>query len=79
MDRNTLIESTKKSEIPLFVSCRELIRCLKDDFLQILSQQRNAINPEKDIRWVLTVPAIWTDAAKQFMRDAATEVGLNKI
>ena len=27
----------------------------------------------KDIRWVLTVPAIWSDAAKQFMREAAQD------
>ena len=27
-----------------------------------------------DINWVLTVPAIWSDAAKQFMREAAVEV-----
>ena len=29
----------------------------------------------KDIQWVLTVPAIWSPAAKQFMREAAYEVG----
>ena len=27
-----------------------------------------------DIQWVLTVPAIWTPKAKQFMREAAYEV-----
>lgn len=27
-----------------------------------------------DVKWVLTVPAIWDDAAKQFMREAANEV-----
>ena len=27
-----------------------------------------------DIQWVLTVPAIWTPRAKQFMREAAYEV-----
>lgn len=27
-----------------------------------------------DIQWVLTVPAIWTPAAKQFMREAAYQV-----
>lgn len=27
-----------------------------------------------DILWVLTVPAIWSDQAKQFMRDAAIQV-----
>ncbi|KAL2081066.1 hypothetical protein ACEWY4_022919 [Coilia grayii] len=31
---------------------------------------------DSDITWVLTVPAIWTNAAKQFMRDAATKAGL---
>ncbi|KAJ7353743.1 hypothetical protein OS493_032613 [Desmophyllum pertusum] len=29
-----------------------------------------------DILWVLTVPAIWTPRAKQFMREAAYEAGL---
>lgn len=28
-----------------------------------------------DILWVLTVPAIWTDNAKQFMRKSAEMVG----
>jgi len=27
-----------------------------------------------EIGWVLTVPAIWSDAAKQFMREAAVQV-----
>ena len=26
---------------------------------------------KSDIYWVLTVPGIWSDAAKQFMREAA--------
>lgn len=28
----------------------------------------------RDIQWVLTVPAIWKPAAKQFMREAAYQV-----
>lgn len=28
----------------------------------------------KDVFWVLTVPAIWSDKAKQFMRKSAEEV-----
>ena len=27
-----------------------------------------------DVQWVLTVPAIWKPAAKQFMREAAYKV-----
>lgn len=29
-----------------------------------------------DVHWVLTVPAIWSDAAKQFMREAAVKGGI---
>ena len=27
-----------------------------------------------DVRWVITVPAIWKDSAKKFMRQAAEQV-----
>ncbi|KAK3606388.1 hypothetical protein CHS0354_042027 [Potamilus streckersoni] len=29
-----------------------------------------------EMAWVLTLPAIWTDSAKQFMREAATDAGI---
>jgi len=29
---------------------------------------------DKDYHWVITVPAIWVDGAKQFMREAAEMV-----
>ena len=31
-----------------------------------------------DIDWVVTIPAIWTDEARQFMREAAAKAGLNR-
>ncbi|KAI2797411.1 hypothetical protein BLOT_015505 [Blomia tropicalis] len=31
---------------------------------------------KQDIRWVVTVPALWNESAKQFMREAALETGL---
>ena len=48
------------------------IRYLKDKAVEIIREVTgdegyNAI----DIQWVLTVPAIWKPAAKQFMREAA--------
>ncbi|KAL3847873.1 hypothetical protein ACJMK2_018764 [Sinanodonta woodiana] len=33
---------------------------------------------EGNIYWVLTVPAIWDDKAKQFMREAAIQAGIGK-
>ena len=46
----------------------ESIRYLKDHALRHLD------GPDDDIQWVLTVPAIWDDSAKQFMRLAAEKV-----
>lgn len=41
--------------------------------MKTLSRQGTMVN-EDDIHWILTVPAIWADSAKQFMREAAYEV-----
>ena len=36
--------------------------------------RKNFSNPGRKIQWIITVPAIWTPAAKQFMRKIAVEV-----
>jgi hypothetical protein len=33
---------------------------------------------DDEIKWVLTVPAIWSDQAKDFMRKSAEKVYINK-
>jgi len=49
------------------------IRYLKDDLL--VEVKKALLNVKNDdVDWVLTVPAIWNDAAKQFMREAAQRV-----
>ncbi|XP_060607561.1 heat shock 70 kDa protein 12A-like [Ruditapes philippinarum] len=55
------------------------IKYLKDDLIK-LSESRIAGGglQDKDIHWVLTVPAIWNDAAKQFMREAAQQAGISE-
>lgn len=53
------------------------IEYLKDEFVKKF-QERNlqvTITPlNKYVSWVLTVPAIWDEAAKQFMEEAAERV-----
>ncbi|CAC5385496.1 unnamed protein product [Mytilus coruscus] len=51
------------------------IQALKDHLMETLDKQGIGMRVE-DIRWVLTVPAIWTDAAKQFMRKSAEKAGI---
>jgi hypothetical protein len=46
------------------------IKYLKDHLMNRCQQQLPDAT-DTDIRWVLTVPAIWNDTSKQFMREAA--------
>lgn len=50
------------------------LRFFKDHCLLELSDQSSTRILNDDIRWVITVPAIWRQPAKQFMRQAAYKV-----
>ncbi|WAR02826.1 HS12B-like protein [Mya arenaria] len=52
------------------------IQYLKNHFLSALNRQVLAVK-ETDIQYVITVPAIWSDSAKQFMREAAIKAGID--
>lgn len=54
----------------------ESLRFLMNNFLETLQERIPSI-PMHYISWVLTVPAIWTNKAKEFMRIAALEVLVN--
>ncbi|XP_053488063.1 heat shock 70 kDa protein 12A isoform X3 [Ictalurus furcatus] len=48
----------------------------KEQALKELSDQAGTEFDNVDVRWVITVPAIWKMPAKQFMREAAYKAGL---
>ncbi|XP_061693827.1 heat shock 70 kDa protein 12A isoform X4 [Syngnathoides biaculeatus] len=48
----------------------------KEQALKELSDQTGGQFDNNDVRWVITVPAIWKMPAKQFMREAAYKSGL---
>ena len=51
------------------------INFLKDEAIKVICQRTGDDHfSADDVQWVLTVPAIWTPRAKQFMREAAYEV-----
>jgi hypothetical protein len=49
------------------------IKALVDHLLSMLKKQGKLIHND-EVQWILTVPAIWTDMAKQFMRTSAEKV-----
>ncbi|KAK3600053.1 hypothetical protein CHS0354_012744 [Potamilus streckersoni] len=76
LTRNIKLEDETHKQLVAKTVFALAIRYLKDEMLkesqnQLTSEQLK----EEDINWVLTVPAIWNDAAKQFMREAAVKVG----
>ncbi|XP_053400254.1 heat shock 70 kDa protein 12A-like [Mercenaria mercenaria] len=52
------------------------IKYLVDDMMVTVGQRLVGELRSHEIHWVLTVPAIWSDAAKQFMREAASQAGI---
>jgi hypothetical protein len=67
------MEEYNEKRLPAKTVFSMAIRYLKDHLLTTVRNRVPSIL-ETDVHWVLTVPAIWTDAAKQFMREAATDV-----
>ncbi|XP_060566322.1 heat shock 70 kDa protein 12A-like [Ruditapes philippinarum] len=52
---------------------------LKNDLMGMTKKQVIDQNiSEDDIKWVLTIPAIWNDVAKQFMRESAEDAGIKE-
>lgn len=53
------------------------IQYLKDHLLGVVSHNSPGLQ-ETDVKWVITVPAIWADSAKKFMRQAAQQAGIRR-
>ena len=52
----------------------ETIKYLKQELINDVASRVDKLE-DTDVLYVLTVPAIWSDSAKAFMRNAAEEVG----
>jgi hypothetical protein len=68
-----IIEDVTGKSVPAMKVFGTSIRDLMNDLFLTFTERGIEIEP-MDIRWVLTVPAIWSDAAKQFMRKSANLV-----
>ncbi|NXS21165.1 HS12B protein, partial [Mystacornis crossleyi] len=63
--------------LPALTVFSESLRYLKEHALNTIEEASfQTVCDQEEITWVLTVPAIWSAAAKQFMRLAAKEAGI---
>lgn len=72
--RNLLLSAASGRQVSAVKVFSHALRYFKEQFIQEIQDQSSTGVVETDIRWVITVPAIWSPSAKQFVRLAAFEV-----
>ncbi|KAK3576503.1 hypothetical protein CHS0354_034178 [Potamilus streckersoni] len=76
LDRNIeLIDVSGTKRMPALDVFAMSIKFLKDDAIHQAQENKTGLS-ETDFYWILTVPAIWSDKSKQFMREAAEKAGI---
>ncbi|XP_062928107.1 heat shock 70 kDa protein 12A isoform X2 [Mobula hypostoma] len=73
---DTELEATNGKKVKAIEIFAFALMFFKDHALQELSDQTGSQFDNSEVRWVITVPAIWKQPAKQFMRHAAYKAGL---
>ena len=81
-EKNELIESKFpiNCTIKLKKVIKEYLKKISDIALKTLNN-KSTVNKytKNNIKWVVTVPAIWNEYAKQFMRECSKKAGMNDI
>ncbi|KAL3885516.1 hypothetical protein ACJMK2_025569 [Sinanodonta woodiana] len=76
LNRNFEIKDETGKSVRAMTVFAMSISYLKEDLLRECNTRILDEISADDILWVLTVPAIWNESAKQFMREAAVEAGI---
>lgn len=76
LSRDTEIAAANGKPMPALTVFAHALRYFRDQALKELSEQSATTILPDDVRWVVTVPAIWRQPAKQFMRAAAYKAGI---
>lgn len=79
MNTQTLIAASNGRKVPALTIFTYALQYFKEHALRELSDQSGTRFVNEDVRWVITVPAIWKQSAKQFMREAAYQVCIDEI
>ncbi|XP_074848279.1 heat shock 70 kDa protein 12B [Carettochelys insculpta] len=72
----TELEAVNGKKVQALEIFAHALRFFKQHAVQELKDQCPSLQEKQAIRWVITVPAIWKQPAKQFMREAAYKAGL---
>uniref|UniRef100_W5LE52 Heat shock protein 12B n=1 Tax=Astyanax mexicanus TaxID=7994 RepID=W5LE52_ASTMX len=72
----TELESVSGRRVRAIEVFAHALRFFREHALKEVKDQSSSVLEGNDVRWVITVPAVWRQPAKQFMREAAYLAGL---
>ncbi|XP_073467215.1 heat shock 70 kDa protein 12B isoform X2 [Aquarana catesbeiana] len=76
LSMKTELEAVNGRKVQALEVFAHALRFFKEHAIKELRDQCPSLDEKEAIRWVITVPAIWKQPAKQFMREAAYLAGL---
>nr|CAD7452000.1 unnamed protein product [Timema tahoe] len=76
VNRMTGVSAANGEVLPVLTVFAHALRHLKNQVLRELSDQAGSRVDPRAVRWVVTVPAMWRQPAKQLVREAAYQAGL---
>ena len=68
-----MVKAANGKDLPAMTVFSMTLNYFRNHALRELADATGSKVLEQDVRWVITVPAIWRQNAKQFMREAAYE------
>ena len=69
-----IMKDERGKEMNAFKVFVSAIKHLRDVVLKKIKRQRVLNLTSDEVNWIITVPAIWSNVSKQFMREAAIDV-----
>ncbi|XP_077085680.1 heat shock 70 kDa protein 12B [Siphateles boraxobius] len=76
LSMETELESVSGRRVRAIEVFSHALRFFREHALKEVKDQSSSVLESNEVRWVITVPAVWRQPAKQFMREAAYLAGL---
>ncbi|XP_051504637.1 heat shock 70 kDa protein 12B [Myxocyprinus asiaticus] len=76
LSMETELESVSGRRVRAIEVFAHALRFFREHALKEVKDQSSSVLEGNEVRWVITVPAVWRQPAKQFMREAAYLAGL---
>lgn len=76
LSMETELEAVNSRKVRAIEVFAHALRFFREHAIKEVKEQSSSVLEGEEIRWVITVPAVWRQPAKQFMREAAYLAGL---